>query len=245
MKDNQPNYGTYGDDPENSQIGQLTDYNKKMRADFIKKVYGILTVQLLITVLFCIISMTNKAVAKFQKHHKEVFWMCVIVNIIILLVLMCYSESAKKVPINYILLFIFTACQSYLVSYACTRASPKIVLMAATMTCAMTLALTLYACVADTDFTTSGGILFVCSIALLLGGLFAMLSQNKTLHIILACFGVLLFGIYLIYDTQLIVGGPNRKYQLGYDDYIIGSLMLYVDIISIFTNLLTILRSFE
>jgi FtsH-binding integral membrane protein len=49
------------------------------------------------------------------------------------------------------------------------------------------------------------------------------------------------FGFYLIYDTQLIVGG--KRYELDYDDYIIGALMIYIDIIALFVELLQILLS--
>jgi hypothetical protein len=38
----------------------------------------------------------------------------------------------------------------------------------------------------------------------------------------------------------LIVGG--KKHELSYDDYIIGALMLYVDIIGLFLELLELLN---
>lgn len=50
-----------------------------------------------------------------------------------------------------------------------------------------------------------------------------------------------MFGIYLIYDTQLIVGG--KSHELSVDDYIVGALNLYIDIISIFLDILSILEN--
>jgi FtsH-binding integral membrane protein len=47
---------------------------------------------------------------------------------------------------------------------------------------------------------------------------------------------VVLLGLFLIHDTQLIVG--KGKWRLGLDDYIIGALIIYVDIITIFLYLL-------
>ena len=47
---------------------------------------------------------------------------------------------------------------------------------------------------------------------------------------------VVFYGLFLIYDTQLIAGG--HKYELSLDDYIIAALMLYTDIILIFLELL-------
>ncbi len=32
----------------------------------------------------------------------------------------CYPSNAKKVPTNYILLLVFTLCESYIVSFACS-----------------------------------------------------------------------------------------------------------------------------
>ena len=47
---------------------------------------------------------------------------------------------------------------------------------------------------------------------------------------------VIIYGLYIIYDTQLIAGG--RKHELSLDDYVIGALILYIDIIMLFLELL-------
>ena len=49
---------------------------------------------------------------------------------------------------------------------------------------------------------------------------------------------VIFYGLFLIYDTQMIAGG--RKYELSLDDYIIGALILYMDIIILFLEILKI-----
>ena len=78
----------------------------------------------------------------------------------------------------------------------------------------------------------SGGLLFVCGMVLFIIGIFASFTDNKLIHIILSGCMVILYGVYLIYDTQLIIGG--FKHSLDMDDYIMGALMLYVDIIGLF-----------
>ena len=40
----------------------------------------------------------------------------------------------------------------------------------------------------------------------------------------------------MIYDTQLIAGG--KKHQLSMDDYIVGPLLLYIDIMMLFLELI-------
>lgn len=65
-----------------------------------------------------------------------------------------------------------------------------------------------------------------------------MFFASRWITLVISSIGVILFGIYLIYDTQLVMGG--KRVQLGIDDYIIGSIMLYVDIVNIFLELLVI-----
>jgi FtsH-binding integral membrane protein len=49
--------------------------------------------------------------------------------------------------------------------------------------------------------------------------------------------GAILAGILLIIDTQMIVGG-ERSFQISMDDYVLGALVLYVDIIRLFLYIL-------
>ena len=47
---------------------------------------------------------------------------------------------------------------------------------------------------------------------------------------------VIIYGLYVIYDTQLIAGGG--QHELSMDDYVIGAMILYVDIMMMFLELL-------
>lgn len=49
------------------------------------------------------------------------------------------------------------------------------------------------------------GILFVAVIILMLFGLIAIFFPGKTITLVYASAGALLFSIYLIYDTQVII----------------------------------------
>lgn len=53
--------------------------------------------------------------------------------------------------------------------------------------------------------------------------------------------GVLIFGLYLIFDTQLILG--KGRHKLSIDDYVLGALILYIDIIMIFIYILSLAGS--
>lgn len=214
-----------------------------IRLSFIRKVYGILGFQLILTTLICIISMTSADFAQFQAENVGVFIGVAVLSVIVLLAILCFKTVAKTVPTNYICLTIFTICEAYMVSFACSSVEePKIVLMAACMTLAMTISLTIYAFTTKRDFTVMGSTLFIIATALLMFGIFmwAFSSWNKPLYILYTTLGVIVYGFYLVYDTQLIMGGKEEEIDL--DDYIIGAIMIYLDIIIIFLKLLTLLK---
>ena len=50
---------------------------------------------------------------------------------------------------------------------------------------------------------------------------------------------VIVYGLYIVHDTQLIAG--DKKYSLSYDDYIVGALIVYIDIVMLFLELLRLL----
>ena len=85
----------------------------------------------------------------------------------------------------------------------------------------------------------NGGFLFVAGAVLLITAIFVLATQNHTFRIVYAVLAVILLGIYLIFDTQLIVGNKQNKFTT--DDYIFASMCLYIDITRIFLELLVIL----
>ena len=107
------------------------------------------------------------------------------------------------------------------------------------MTAAMTIGLTIYAFTTKKDFTTMGGVLFACLLGLILFGIACVFSRSRIMNIIYCSCGVVLFGIYLIYDVQLLTGDKERSIDM--DDYIYGAVAIYLDIINIFLYLLRIL----
>ena len=127
---------------------------------------------------------------------------------------------------------------SYIVSAICATYDPNIVIMAAIMTTGVTLALTIYAMTTKTDFTVCGGLLFVLVMSLILFGLFALFFNVKILYTFYCILGVIVYGIYLIMDTQLVMGG--KTHQISMDDYILGAFILFIDIIMLFLYILRI-----
>ena len=72
------------------------------------------------------------------------------------------------------------------------------------------------------------------------GLLFSVFGYNPGL--IWSVFGVLLFSAYLLFNTQMIMGGDKKRHQFDEDSYILAAISLYIDILNIFIYLLKILR---
>jgi FtsH-binding integral membrane protein len=65
----------------------------------------------------------------------------------------------------------------------------------------------MYAIFTPSDFTVKWGIVIVILIAMLMLGIFSIFTWSPFLNDLYCTLGVILFGIYLVIDTQLIVGG--------------------------------------
>lgn len=130
--------------------------------------------------------------------------------------------------------------------YANTQGG-TVVLMAAIMTLSnystnfivLVVALTLYAIFTKKDFTTPSGILVAFLASFSMFFMFFFIGWTPITHTLYCSLGIFLFGIYLVIDTQLIVGG--RKMALSIDDYVIAALLLYIDIIQLFLYILSLL----
>ena len=51
--------------------------------------------------------------------------------------------------------------------------------------------------------------------------------------------GALIFSLYIVYDTQLMMGGKH-KYALSPEEYIFAALNIYLDVINLFRYILLI-----
>jgi FtsH-binding integral membrane protein len=112
--------------------------------------------------------------------------------------------------------------------------------MAVGLCAAVCFGLTMFAFQTKWDFTVIGGALFVALIILIIFSIVAIFIPGKTITLIYASCGALLFSLYLVYDTQLMMGGKH-KYSVSPEEYIFAALSLYLDIVNIFLYILTII----
>ncbi|CAH8850123.1 unnamed protein product [Trichobilharzia szidati] len=137
-----------------------------------------------------------------------------------------------------------TIAQSFLLAVISCAYSTYNVLTAVGITFMICLCATIFARTTSIDFTKCWLVLFMMLIALIFMGIasmfvYAYYGRNNVFHVIYGGFGAVVFTLYLIYDTQLLIGG--RTYSLNPEEYIFGTLVLYIDIIMIFTYLMKLI----
>lgn len=209
-----------------------------VRAGFLRKVYSILAIQML--VLFGIVSVFTfvQSVKEGVQARPGVIWSAVVLSLIFFIALACFPKVSKRWPLNICLLCGFTLCQAYFLGALASFFRTDAVLMAIGGTVCLVVGLTLFAWQTRINFTRLTGFIFVLLLTVLMFGIVAAIAPLLIFRTLYAALGVLLFGIFLVYDTQMIVGG-----LFGIDDAINAALMLFVDLIQIFVCLLALFGS--
>lgn len=227
-------------------FGNRDFLSPRIRLAFVQKVYVIVSIQTLITGIFVYFAQTSTSAFHLNNTTNWVlFFISTLVILITTIMLHCYVEIVKAVPTNYFLLGLFTLSEAYTVACSTTFFPKFDVNLAALLTFTMTLILTIYAFTTKTDFTILGGFMWILGwglIALIIL-FFLTFSNNYRMmnyfDIFLTVCVICICGFYIVYDTQMILGSYRLK--IGVDDYIIASMALYIDIITLFTNLLRVI----
>lgn len=209
-----------------------------LRWGFIRKVYGILSVQLVLTTIVAGFVVMYDPIKEFFLQTPGLVLFLAFVPLIIMCPLYAYHQSH---PLNLILLGLFTVTISLSVGISCSLAPKEIVLEALILTAIVVVSLTAYtywAAKKGHDFHFLGPILFTSLMVLILFGLLQMFFPLGPIsQTIYGGLSALLFSAYIVYDTDQLI----KRYT--YDQFIWASVALYLDIINLFISVLHILQS--
>lgn len=248
----QPNYGYDPNKPMNPPYMDETDPNynasgmgfsdKSIRAGFIRRVYSILSIQLLVTLGFVLLFVFHDGTRRFAHSNPQLMIIPMVGSIVLMCVMACFESARRNSPTNIIILGVFTFFEALLVGFISSTYDPKIVLMAVGLTTVIVIGLTLFAFQTKYDFTMCGGFLCIMLLLLTVGSIIgAIFFRGELGQFIIACAGAAIFSMYIVYDTQIMMGGEH-KYSISPEEYIFAALNLYMDIIQLFIYLLRILK---
>lgn len=230
------------DNADEAQETPTDSLSGEHRAGFVRKVYGILAAQMMMTTLTCAAAMLIPPVRAFFIGLMSIPYASILIFAPTICVLCALQVKKAEHPTNYYLLWTFTALMSVSVAGICAiyqqRGLGNLVLQAFAITAACFFGLTAYAMKSGKDFQWMGGML---SMGLMGMMMFSFLGFLFGFHggIIFSLFGVVLFCGYILYDTQ-------RVMQIyGPDEAIMASIELYLDILNLFLYLLEFLSSMQ
>ncbi|KAG4304798.1 hypothetical protein PORY_001851 [Pneumocystis oryctolagi] len=197
-----------------------------IRMDFLRKVYSILFLQIIGSAIVSSILVLNTTLKTFIMKNSWIVILSTLGNIITLLFL---SWKRYSHPLNLYLLVLFTLFESCSIGTIVSFYNSIIVLEALLITTGLFLGLTIFTWQNKYDFSSIGAYLYTGLIALLSGGLVLFFfPYNRTLDMIYATLGALVFSGYILYDTSILMK------HLSPEEYIVGSVSLYIDIVKLY-----------
>ncbi|XP_016130276.1 protein lifeguard 4 [Sinocyclocheilus grahami] len=207
-----------------------------IRMDFLRKVYTILSLQIIVTTAVSALFMLCNPIKNFVHESPSLVLISAIGSLILLLALAVYRHQH---PINLYLLFGFTLLESLSVATAVTFYEYSIVLQAFVLTSAVFLGLTAYTFQSKRDFSKLGASLFAGLWILIIASFMRLFFYNDTMELVFAGAGALLFCGFIIFDTHLLM------HKLSPEEHVLASINLYLDIVNLFIYILRILDSMK
>ncbi|KAI5092463.1 glutamate receptor, ionotropic, N-methyl D-aspartate-associated protein 1b (glutamate binding) isoform X2 [Silurus meridionalis] len=212
--------------------------DKLVRRAFIRKVFLVLSVQLLITFSAVALFTFEQNIKTFVRENSWTYYVSYVIFLVPLIAISCCGEFRRKHPWNLIALSVLTLSMSYMTGMIASFYDTDTVVMAVGITVVVCFTVVIFSLQSKYDFTSCAGVLFVCVIVLFIFGILCIFIRNNILHIVYASLGALVFTCFLAVDTQLLLG--NKKLSLSPEEYVFGALNLYLDIINIFLYILQI-----
>ena len=210
--------------------GFVADYSADVRADFIRKVYSLFFLSMLVTVgLGAYAAQYTPVIAGFMLPLAIGGIVCIIA-----------LSFARRVPgVNLALLLLYSAIQGAIFGPLLSLFEaryPGIAAEAGWTTIAVFGGLTAYVFASKKDFSFLGGMLFMSLIALVVAGFVMFFVHAAWASMIYSVAGVLIFSGFVLYDTSQII------HRLAPEDAVMGAVTLYLDFVNLF---LFILRLFS
>ncbi|XP_034418095.1 protein lifeguard 3-like [Cyclopterus lumpus] len=213
-----------------------------VRHAFIRKVYLILTAQLAVTFSVVAVFTFVDPVRLFVIKYPGIYWASFVVYFMVYCILVCCKEPRRRFPWNLLLLGIFTLALSYMSGTISSYYETKAVFLAMGITALVCIAVTIFCFQTKVDFTSCGGLLCISSVVLMIIGIVTAVVLSfqyvPWLHMLYAAIGAIVYTLFLVYNTQLLIG--NRESAISPEEYIYGALSLYIDIVHIFLFILQV-----
>ncbi|XP_063709315.1 protein lifeguard 1-like [Culicoides brevitarsis] len=212
----------------------------ELRQQFLRRVYGILTTQLLITMLVVYWLLKSFDATLWIREHLWVVYLSIFLTFALMLVLACCPHIGRSFPCNFLLLGLITACKCLLITVICWYYRFDDILLAMGVTLVVFVVLTLFAVQTRYDLTLHASFLLIFFLLLAICGIVGIFFENHFFHVVYASLVVLGVAMAIVIDTQLMLIGKHSQ-SFEPEDYVFAALVLYSDIITLFVYVLRLI----
>lgn len=207
----------------------------EVKMSFLRKVYGILSLQLTATAVMSVLAMFHKPYQNWMMTHS---WSIYVALAVALIFMILANVFRSDWPVNILYLSVFTVAMGYITSFATAAANTSSVVLALFMTLTLFFGLTLFTIQSKIDFESWAPWLFGGLLLLVAGGfLSAFFPYSSVRELLFGIGGTIIFSGYIMLDTYRIMG----EMYLG--DEVAAALTLYLDVLNLFISILRILNS--
>lgn len=228
---------TSGKDIDNSrlivpQVNIKGYYVNQQHASLMAKVYGLLSLQLLLTFAVVLPMYLHKHYV--EKHTPEFFWPSTVLMLVLLFVMFATHGIAKLVTS-----LVFLSMTGMMIGSAIVRYDVDVLLQATIITLGTTISCSIFVYFTKVNLHCWCGFLFTFLLIMTLTSLiFIFLPVSNFVHIVYCVFGIILFVGYLLYDTSEL---RLKEFKYEKDEYIMIATNIYLDIINLFLYILQLL----
>uniref|UniRef100_A0A8C5QH82 Transmembrane BAX inhibitor motif containing 4 n=1 Tax=Leptobrachium leishanense TaxID=445787 RepID=A0A8C5QH82_9ANUR len=205
-----------------------------IRMGFLRKVYSILFVQVVLTAVTSAVFMYFESVRNFVHESPALLLISAFGSLGTIIALTIYRH---QYPVNLYLLLGFTLLEAVTVGITVTFYEVSVVIQAFVLTAAVFFGLTVFTFQSKRDFSKLGAGLFTGLLVLILAGFLRFFLHSEALELAISAGGALLFCGFIIFDTHLLM------HKLSPEEHILASINLYLDILNLFLHLLRLLEA--
>ncbi|KAJ6430103.1 hypothetical protein OIU84_021499 [Salix udensis] len=251
-------YNTKGSDIEagigNHQLYPMMQEPPQLRWAFIRKVYVILAMQLLLTVGVAATVVFVRPIPQFILHTTPGLAIYIVFLILTLILLWPLHVYSKRHPWNYFFMALFTICIAFAVGLSCALTKVECVSHAIfrifdrfggsnSDKCCGYRSNSLYLLGFEkrTGFQFPRTLFYFSAVLVLIvfGLIQFLFPLGKWSLMIYGGLGAIVFSGFIVYDTG------NLIKRFSYDEYISAAISLYLDIINLFLALLNIFNAVD
>lgn len=210
--------------------------NVSVRMDFVRKVYSILSAQLLLNAVVGGVMLYNETLQIWTQNN---YWTLILSIVFSFISLGVTIWQRRSVPLNFWCLALFTLFESYTLGATVTFYDVQVVVQAVVITTGVFVGLTLFTLQTKYDFTGLTPWLVGSLWLLIITSLVSLfLPFNTVFDLVVAIISALVFMGFILVDTQ-------NLFSLSPEEYILASITLYLDVINLFLSILRILQDLK